>query len=247
MSSEKITAIIIDDEESSRDVLQYLLSKYDDIEIAGIAENAKQGVEKILENLPDVIFLDVEMPGISGLEMLNDLKMNGFMPHIIFTTGQHKYSIPALRENAHDYLIKPIDIDELHQSLIKLRIELKRNNTNSTHSRTSTSQISKLKFHTRTGLILIDPNEIVYCEADGNYTKIFLSEKESELITLQIGHVEAMLANSSLIRVGKSFIINKSYVKKTDRKTETCTFEKNKVSFNLSLSANCIKMLEKEL
>jgi DNA-binding LytR/AlgR family response regulator len=247
--SNKIRAVIIDDMDDSRAVIAVLLKDYPDMEVCGMAANADNGIKLILDTLPHVVFLDVEMPGKNGLELLDELKKSGYTPHIIFTTGYHDYAIQAVRQRAFDYLVKPIDADELQQSITRLRIALQKNNTDHEvmlYGKTSLSP-ARIRFNTRTGFVLINPDEIVYCKAALNYTEIYLHEKEMELVTVQIGRISPLLEGTSLKRVGKSYIINTIHIKEVDRKDERITFRKGGKEFNLLLSLTYLKQLEEQM
>ena len=242
--NEKIRVALVDDHEDSRDVLQELLSEHTDIEVVAAAENAESALRCILKHLPDVVFLDVEMPDKSGLDVLDELKRNGFTPNIIFTTGYHDYAIQAVRERAFDYLLKPIDMDELAQCLTRLRISMKRNNNAEVRLMGQASaDPPRLRFATRSGFVLVDPDEVVYCRADGNFTEIYYGQEEKEILSIQMGKIEPVLCDSSLKRIGRSYIINTRYIKEVDRKKQKCFFQKNGHTFSLKLSYNYLKQL----
>lgn len=247
--SHKIRAVIIDDISDNRAVIAILLKDHADIELCGMADNADSGIQLILEHLPHVVFLDVEMPGKNGLELLEELKKSGYSPHIIFTTGYYNYAIQALRQQAFDYLVKPINEDDLRQSITRLRIALQHNHTDRDvmlYGKTTLSA-ARMRFNTRTGFVLLNPDEIVYCKAALNYTEIYLHEKEMELVSVQIGRISPLLEGTSLKRVGKSYIINTIHIKEVDRKDERITFHKNGKSFALPLSLTYIKQLEEQM
>lgn len=241
--SDKIRTVIVDDHEDSQDVLHHLLGEHEDIEVVAMAENADKGIQKILDKLPDLVFLDVQMPGKSGLDLLEDLKKNGYMTKVVFTTGYHDYAIEAIRQRAFDYLLKPIDRDELAECLTRLRIELRRTGQEVTLLGKTSVSTARLKFNTRSGFILIDPDEVVYCKADGNYTHIYTGEKTKETVSVQLGKIEPVLKNTGLVRAGKSHIVNINLLKVLDRKAGTCAFEKNGKCIPLELPSTALKQL----
>ncbi len=113
----KLTCYIIDDQQDSIERLAYLLEKCDDIHIIGNNSNPESGIEEIKNLKPEIVFVDVEMPKISGFEVIEEIRSQGFFPKFIFTTGYSQYAIKAIKAQAFDYLLKPIDLDELKQTL----------------------------------------------------------------------------------------------------------------------------------
>jgi len=241
--TEKLRTIIVDDHEDSQDVLRYLLAQHDDIEVVALAENAEKGIRKILDKLPDLVFLDVQMPGKSGFDLLEELKRNGYMTKVVFTTGYNDYAIEAIRQHAFDYLLKPIDADELAECLTRLRIELRRTYQDVTLLGKTSLSAARLKFNTRSGFILIDPDEICFCEADGNYTHIQLGMQKRETVSVQLGKIEPLLLGTSLVRIGKSHILNLNCIQSLDRKSGLCTFSHHGNTFSIELTAAAVRQL----
>ena len=181
-------ALIIDDEKHCCDSLQWLLNNYcPEIDVAGTAYHAETAIELIRRIKPQLIFLDVEMPDISGFEMLSSLPDIDF--DIIFTTAFDKYAIRAIRFGAMDYLVKPIDKDDLRQAVDTF---LKRNHRDTakqlsallTHIRKSNDiAFQKVAFPTQHGYELVMIKNIMVCEGSSNYTNVHLQEGQH----MQIG------------------------------------------------------------
>jgi DNA-binding NarL/FixJ family response regulator len=119
----KITCLIVDDERDARDRLRSLLEKFDQVEILGQAGEAEEAIEKTIKLNPHVVFLDVEMPRKSGFEVVNDLREKNLNPTFIIVTGYNQYAIKAIRNAAFDYILKPIDIDELREALDRYAVQ----------------------------------------------------------------------------------------------------------------------------
>lgn len=117
----KITCIIVDDEKEARDRLEHLLKMLDDIEILEKEGNSGIAVKKITELKPDIAFLDIEMPGKSGLEIVEEVRANHIFPTFIFVTGYNQYTLKAIKKAAFDYLLKPVDIDELRETIERFK------------------------------------------------------------------------------------------------------------------------------
>lgn len=240
----QIDVFIVDDERNARDLLRTLLVEIADVNIVGEANSVDEAFRSLL-NLPvDLIFLDIQMPRKDGFELVELIKDSKLAIEIIFVTAYEKYAIKAMRASAFDYLLKPVKKMELENSIkgfkdrkgaqsIDKRIELLIN---------LVSQ-KRIKINDRTGFQMIAPNEIVYCIADSNYSKIFL-ENEKELTTsLNLGKLENVLNHKSFVRISRSVIININYLVRVDRKNSRCTLQNNH-EITLSLTRKYMNDLE---
>ncbi|HSV09993.1 MAG TPA: LytTR family DNA-binding domain-containing protein [Hanamia sp.] len=213
------TAFIIDDELQSRNFLHKMLQQYfPEIIIAGHASNVEEGLEGIKEYEPDIVFLDIQMKGETGFDLLNKLDKIDFS--LIFTTAYGQYAIKAFRFNAIDYLLKPIITDELVQAVNKVK---ERNPVQSA----SKEQVEQLyqdiknphKIHdniavpTNEGFIVIPLNEIVYCHASSNYTQFYLTDKKCILSSYTLKQYDEILTQQSFFRAHRSYLINLAHVK----------------------------------
>jgi two-component system LytT family response regulator len=246
MAKEKITVLIVDDDKKSQEVLAYHLGNIANIEIIGICSSADEAYQFLLERIPDLIFLDVEMPGKSGFDLMNDIRTLKINPGIIFQTAFDKYAIQAIKHAAFDYLLKPIDRNELLEALVKFR------NSKNQHSLEQKVEeliaqikpVEKIRFNTRAGFILIDPAEIIYCKADWNYTEIWLGKDKKELVTMNIGKVEGMLPPDHFCRVSRSLIINVKFIDRVDRKHRILLLVSDKERIELKIPAFYLKRVE---
>lgn len=199
-------AIIIDDEKPYREVLKDLLTdNFPDILIQEECADAVSGFTAIKKLHPDVVFLDVEMPGMNGVALLEKLPQRDF--DVVFTTSHDKYALQALKQGATDYLVKPINIIELTSAIEKIR---KRRN----FKKTQQIESQMIAFPTGDGLTFYQPGEIIRCESEANYTTVHLSKGEKILITKQLGEIETMLAPLGFYRTHKSHLVNLSLIKK---------------------------------
>lgn len=201
--SNNITAIIIDDEPHAIKTITGLLEKYaDGVEVIATATNALQGIKTISSMHPDVVFLDVNMPGGSGIDMLEALPKREFS--VVFTTASADFAIQALKNFATDYLLKPIDIDELIVAVEKVRKQRNKKNT---------LTLSKLALPTLNGVKLIAINDIIYIEASDNYTHFFIDGEKNKLtISKTLKDFEEQLDSEQFCRIHQSYIINFNYL-----------------------------------
>ena len=211
-----IRSIIIDDEQHCiRALLKDLQQDCPSIELMDTCSSAKEGIMAIKKHQPDLVFLDVEMPWMNGFEMLEILGEVNFS--IIFTTAHDEFAAKAFRICAVDYLLKPIDAGDLKAAVQK--VEKKMEDGNSLHHITNLlrnirqpSAEQKIAFPLREGYEFVAVSSIIYCEAEGSYTKIFIQEKKPMLISRTLGDVEELLPPEIFQRIHHSTLINVTYI-----------------------------------
>lgn len=210
----KTKAIIIDDEASSRETLTKIITKYcPSLSLIATAASADEGYELIINRSPDLIFLDIEMPHASGFDLLERFPIVDFS--VIFTTAYDQYALKAIKCNAVDYLLKPINIRELMQAVEKVEksdtkhqevteaIGLMMDSYNK-----SIPKNEKIGISTKSGIEFIQIEDVVRCEADGSYTKLFLTNCKTILATGKIKSFEELLGEHRFVRVHNSHLIN---------------------------------------
>jgi two-component system LytT family response regulator len=215
----KTKAVIIDDEKNNIDNLSILLHKYcPQIEVGASAMNAVDGKEIILQQNPDIVFLDIQMPEKNGFDLLKSL--NNYSFEIIFVTAYDQYGIQAVKFAAIDYLLKPINTEELKDAVNKavLKSEAKKQNLQ-LENLLQLLQYNQQKEEHRIALTtaketrFIKPQEIIRCESSNNYTTFFLTSKEKILVSKPIYEYEEMLNEYGFIRCHQSHLANKKFIK----------------------------------
>ena len=207
-----IKAIIVDDEPYSCESLATLLERYcPEVKVADICYSGAAAISAITEQKPQILFLDIEMPHMNGFELLENLSDINFQ--LIFTTSYDQYAIKAIRFSALDYLLKPIDREELQKAVQKViqkfqyplpqQFEILLQKLN--HSTTTTQKIA---LPTMEGLQLIPVDSIISCASDSNYTIIFLKQKQKLIISRTLKDIEEMLEEYSFLRVHHSYLVN---------------------------------------
>lgn len=206
---DRLTAIIIDDERYARLNLETLLKNYcPEIDVIGKTGSQLEAKKLIYDLKPEVVFLDINMPKINGFEFLESLSEYNFK--IIFVTAFKEYGIQAVKVNAVDYLLKPVSIKELQQTVKKL-IELKsktkpgNDKSNNNHDKIIISQIQ--------GLTVLDACDIVRLTADDNYTTLYLKDNKKITASKTLKHFEEILSKDDFVRIHRSEIINIHYLK----------------------------------
>lgn len=214
-----IKTIIIDDEEGARESLANIIDKYfDNLEIVGKAESADSGYELIQKIEPDLVLLDIEMPFGNAFDLLTRFDEIEF--DIIFVTAYDHYAINAIKFSALDYLLKPIDIEDLKEAVA--RLEKKRTGTSVEDKRLNVL-LENLQDNRRTkkvaipesdGLLFVHLNQIIRCESDGNYTSIILDNGKRILASKTLGEYEDLFTGEGFFRVHRSHLINLEHIQK---------------------------------
>lgn len=249
MISKKISTIIIDDETGGRDVMQALLEEIPEVQLVAVCDGADSGLESILRLNPELVFLDVQMPVKSGIDVTRELIIQGVKTTVVFVTAYEKYPIQAIKLAAFDFLLKPVDPDELHEVIRKYQskklLHLQENKLDSLLKQLN--HVNRIRLNTRSGFTLVDPSEIIYIQADGNYSEIILSAQKKEIVTQHLGALVELLAEENFIRASRSCLINVAYLRKVDRKSRECRLERGGETFSLSISRNLIANFDRIL
>jgi len=242
-----IKCLIVDDEPKARDLLENFIADIPDINIIGKAEGVDEAIELLNKNNPDLVFLDIQMPNKDGFEFMRELKVINANCKVIFVTAHDEYAIKAIKSSAFDYLLKPINPEEIKQSISRFR-EQKIEMSFDEKVDVLLSKIDnnrRIRCKTKNGQIWIDPNEIFFCIADGNYCKIFFSGGRSEFLSINLGTLTASLPSDIFFRIDRSILINLKCLVKFDRRKRLCSLVMNGESKEFKITASRLKTLEK--
>jgi two-component system LytT family response regulator len=211
-----ITALIIDDDEYTRDQLQHLLEKYfPEIQLVGSCKNGKDGLQAIRQHNTEIIFLDIEMPDMSGFQMLEQLDKINF--EVIFITSFNQYAIKAIRFSALDYLLKPIVLDELKMAVARFKskttLDSQKRVGNFLHNyKVQQPQYFRLAINTTEGTHLLNTDDIIRCEGEVNYTRFFLRQQSAVLASRTLKDYDELLSDHQFIRVHRAHLVNRKFV-----------------------------------
>jgi two-component system, LytTR family, response regulator len=214
-----LTAIIIDDESNSRNALRQKLSNHcPNVMIIAECENGEEGIKDIDGKKPDIVFLDVEMPRMNGFTMLQQLQNKNF--EVIFITAYDHYAIKAIKFSALDYLLKPVEVEDLKTAVEKVTQKRKQPAANNRVELLLQNFLDEKKEHQRIaissmeGLQFVPTEDIIYLEANSNYTSFFLTGNRKIIATKTLKDFEELLPASIFIRIHHSYLINKNGVEK---------------------------------
>lgn len=213
-----LSSVILDDEAKSRESLKILIEDFcEGVEVSALCQNVSEALDAINKHKPDVLFLDIQLQRETGFDLLNQLK--DFTFEVIFTTAFSEYAIKAFKFSAIDYLLKPIDIQELKLALSK--VEKRKGNVTTDrlqqllqNLRSGASDNYKLALPTSDGLVFVKVGDILYCEASSNYTEIILTDGKKYTVSRTLKEYEDLLGEQNFFRIHHSYLINLNEIKK---------------------------------
>lgn len=213
-----MNAVIIDDEKRSRESLELLVKDYcPEVNVLEMADSVATGVEAVKKHKPDILFLDIELQDGTGFDLLEKVAGNNF--YVIFTTAFENYALRALKLSAVDYLLKPINADELKAAVKKASDIIDKSNQESNfqlllQNLQSNTGMHKIALPTSEGLTFINVHDIIRCQADGSYTHFFFKSQKKLLVSKKIKEYEELLSPYNFVRVHHSHLVNLDEVTK---------------------------------
>lgn len=211
----QVKCIIVDDDPFMQDLLKDKLSHFRHVHILAVASSAAEAIKLIQKHQPELVFLDVEMPDLTGFEMLEKLDFIDFKT--IFVTSYSHYAIKAIRFNALDYILKPIDLQELRNAIRRFVNNRKRGDgenikyaLQNKNARTSGDKILTLKM--QEGMIRFPLKQILYLEGDRNYSYIHTTDQKKTLVSKTLAVLEELVEDAGFFRCHKSYIVNRMHL-----------------------------------
>lgn len=212
-----LKSIIIDDELKSRESLKKMIETFCSTltEVSTVCQNVTEGLEAMRKYAPDIVFLDVQMQGETGFDFLEKIAFTDF--EIIFTTAHSEYALKAIKLSAIDYLLKPINIEDLQNAIAKVRDKQSKDSNHKfkqllQNLQTARAENYKLALPTSEGLTFIKIDDILYLKASGNYTEIHMVTGEKHLVSRQLKEYDDLLDDNGFFRIHHSFLINLNHI-----------------------------------
>jgi|TARA_B100000401_G_scaffold221092_1_gene149482 two-component system LytT family response regulator len=202
-------ALLVDDERLARAELTRLLDKFPEIEIVSEASNGEEAIELIEEHKPDLVFLDVQMPGMTGFEVLEHLHV---VPNIIFVTAYDEYALKAFEVNALDYVLKPIELSRLEKAIEKVNSKSHKDDAPANQELNHESQIF-IKDGEKCWFVKLD--KVRMFESEGNYVRLYFDDSKP-MILKSLNNLEKRLNNKQFFRISRKYIINLTWVEKVE-------------------------------
>lgn len=212
-----IQSIIIDDQLDGREALRLQLEKYcPGVNVLKACQNIQEGIKAIRLHCPDLVFLDIQMPNGSGFDLLAQLEEINF--EVIFVTAYSRYALQAIKFSALDYLLKPIEPAELIRAVDKVKASrgqenlVKRYEAMLKNIKSESGNIERLAISDMDGILVLDTSKIMYCAAEGSYTRIYMTGNKTHLFSKKLKEFEVMLGESGFCRVHHASLININHV-----------------------------------
>lgn len=215
-----IRSVIIDDENNCIEMLEWLLKTYcPQVSIEAMCDSAEKGIIAISKLKPDLVFLDIEMPRMNGFDMLEQFDKLTF--DVVFTTAYDQFAIKAFKYSALNYLLKPVDPDDLKETI--RRVEEKRSAPSkeqidllmqTIRHNTKPTQLQRIALTTGDGLLFVSTQDIVYCQSESNYTNVILADGRKILVSKVLKDIDEALHGPDFYRIHNSYLINLNHIKK---------------------------------
>jgi two-component system, LytTR family, response regulator len=236
-----IRCVIVDDENNALEMMEWLIKTYcPNMSIEAMCNSAENGIEAINKYRPDVVFLDIEMPHMNGFDMLE--RFDKLFFDVVFTTAYDQFAIKAFRYSALNYLLKPVDPDDLKKTV--QRVEEKKNLPSREQidlllqnvKHTGKPAVNRIALTTNDGMIFVSTNDIIYCEAESNYTSVVLNNGKKIVVSKVLKDIDEALNGPDFFRVHNSFLINLNRIKRFVRGDGGYVIMDNDVSIGISRS-----------
>lgn len=240
--TETIRALVVDDERYAREEMIYLLGKFERVKVVGEADSGESAIIKAMQLQPDVVFLDIEMPKVDGMEVAKTLGALKKVPLIIFATAYPQFAAQAFRVHAMDYLLKPYDEEQLRQTIERVEQLLQR-----TQSETLPKRMDRLPVETEGEIHYIPIGDILYVHREEKWTKVVTPTRDYET-RMTLKELESRLTHSSFFRIHKSILVNLVHVSSlTPWFNGAYQLEVDERPEKLAVSRNYVKELRQRL
>lgn len=237
-----LKAVIVDDEKNGREVIELLLKEYcPEVKVFASVESVQQAIESFVLHEPDLVFLDIKLSNGTGFDILDNPEVKQLNFKVIFTTAYEKFAVQAIKNDAIDYLLKPIDGNELKTAVNKAGLRKNQDIKNLLQDiRQAINPKFKLKLATRKGFELIDISDIIYCKSEANYTRFYL-KNTTKLTSKTLKTYQSILEKNGFMRVHKGHIVNLNEIQLfTHGKISLITMSNNQT---LSINKDSKKLL----
>jgi DNA-binding LytR/AlgR family response regulator len=247
MDTVDISAIIIDDDPEAINLLEMFLRHFPEIKIAGKSTNAIAGLELINEMYPDLVFLDIDMPDMTGLQVAESVKDENIHSEIVFTTAYQDYAYKALDIEPLDFLTKPFCPEDLEIVIRKYIAKTERKSYAQKLDKfiQSQSNLPKINLPTTRGVLVVEIKDIVYVKSNSFQSILYLQDGTVETVTKSLSNLIRMLNSSFFFQINRSTYVNLNYLQRIDKKKEICILRFNHIVHEECITKTNIVNFEK--
>lgn len=247
MYSVNVSAIIIDDDDEAINLLEMFLRNFPAIKVVAKSSNPVTGLELIKEMIPDLVFLDIDMPDMTGLQVAQSIKNENIKAEIVFTTAYQDYAYKALKIEPLDFLTKPFCIGDLEIVVKKYMVKAEKKMQEQKLDKFihSQSNQSKISLPTSSGILVVDIKDIVYITADSFKTILYLQDRSVETVNKSLSRLIELLNSSVFFQINRSQYINLNYLQRIDKKKRMCYVLYDHEVYEVPISRNYIVSFEK--
>ena len=244
-----IRAVIVDDEQHAVDELEEILEARGGLRIVGKFGDPEEAIAGVLSLRPHLLFLDIRMPGMDGFAILRKLSKEGFEPAVIFITAYQDYAIEAIKHAAFDYILKPVEKQELYQALFRFSLTYAHADLATNYRKLFDAAYAEptIKLPVESGFRVFKLADIVYIACDFHWTRVWAGKAQSHLVTANLSYIEDRLPADQFVRISEDVIIHVKYLKKVRKLSRQCVLEKNGELFTLTLPFSYQKALDQYL
>lgn len=239
--------MIIEDDEEALSLLEIYLQAFNEIELIEKTTSPQKGIRLLKKKNPDIVFLDIDMPDIDGLEVAKIIRENDLRTEVVFTTAHSRYAHQAIHFQPLDYLLKPFGPEDIISVINRYQDRIKRKELERRMDllmRTN-KVIPKIKLPSRTGIMFINPDDIMLCEAESNYCRIYMKDGEEEVIMLNVLKVVSILSSNRFFKVSRSAYINLQYLKRIEKRNRTCILTYKDLTLETKIMKSSLSYFEK--
>jgi len=247
MDFQNVSAIIIDDEPDAINLLVLYLRHHSNVLVSGTETNAIKGLALVGETLPDLVFLDIDMPDMNGLQVANSIHSENFHSEIVFTTAHQQYAYEAMGVEPLDFLIKPYCIEDIDLVMQKYRAKVEKKKLEQKFDKFLYSQpISpKIKLPASHGVVMVEIKDVVLIKSIANKCSLHLQDGTIEIINKNLNVLIDMLNSSVFFKLNRSNYINLNYLTRIDKKTNICFLSFNQTVYEEAITKDQILYFEK--
>ncbi len=241
-----ITSIVVDSELRTTEVLVKMLMQVAEIKVCETFQSGEDALDFLSQNYVDLIFLEIELATMSGLNVIAELAKYNYSSSVIIVTGHPEFAIDAIKMSVFDYLLKPVDLDELHITLRRFRFEHHHKLKHDNHYEPGRffENDNKLKIKNNRGYDYLCIEQIVYIKADGNYSWIRMEDGNSKISSMQLGALENLLNKSTFMRISRKHLVNIHFVSSFDKPNRILTLTTSSRYHEVLVSKSKVSIIE---